>query len=113
MKKKVEKNIERLRYQSIYVVYEKSRQREFRVIDLHYLFLDEAEEAIYIVINAIKNAMVSITKKGYFKLEVIVGKGMHSKGMPVLFPNIKRWLENNEHRIIAAGEGKILADIKV
>lgn len=80
---------------------------------MHYLFLDEAEEALYIVINMIRESMVSISKKGYFKLEIIVGKGLHSKGSPVLSPNIKRWVENNGHRIIAAGEGKIIADIKV
>lgn len=97
----------------MYVVYEKSKQLDFRSVDLHYLFLDEAEEALYIVINAIKNSLVSTTKKGYFKIEVIVGKGIHSRGAPILFPNIKRWLENNGHRIISAAEGRIIADLKV
>ena len=112
LKRRTESDIETLKYQSIFIVYKKAKAKGFKTVDLHYLFLDEAFETLYIIINAIRNLVVEQTKSGHFKLEIITGKGRHSRGDAVLFPKIMDWLKTTEHSA-KGGEGRIYANIKI
>lgn len=99
---------------------EKLRKRNnYRDIDLHGLFLEEAIEIVVDQIKYIKSKLAmgivfdGATKdiKGmkHLKYEIITGKGKNSKNrVPVLLPSVKKFLEKRKYEFKSVDhEGKI------
>lgn len=102
------------------VFLEKLRRRnDYRDIDLHGLFLEEAMEIVVDQIKFIKNKLAlglvancaykDIKGYKYLKYEIITGKGRNSKNkLPVLLPSLKKFLEKRKYEFKAFEyEGKI------
>ncbi len=43
-----------------------------------------------------------------FKMEIVTGKGNHSKGEALLYPEIKKMLRKSNHQIIQAKKGSLI-----
>lgn len=99
---------------------EKIRKRNnFREVDLHGLFLEEAIEIVNDQIKYIKNKLamgvvadcVSKEIKGikHLRYDIITGKGRNSKNKtPVLLPSLKKFLEKRKYLFKAVDhEGRI------
>ena len=105
MKRNAEKKLNILKEESICIIYELSKRKGFTSIDLHGLFLDEAEEIVMIIIDTVKRILYRkgknrSGKKNNFKVEIITGKGRNSKGKPILFPKIKGYLESEGYKVV-------------
>ena len=109
LKKKAERTINQLSHKSKYIVFKKSKDLKFKSVDLHYLFLEEAEEILYIIFECLQYQM----GHGSFEIVIITGKGKHSRGLPVLFPKIKDLMRRENHKVVSAKNGRIVASIKV
>ena len=99
---------------------EKLRKRNnYRDIDLHGLFLEEALEIVVDQIKYIKNKLLmglvvdcvykDIKGVKHLKYEIITGKGKNSQNkLPVLLPSLKKFLEKRKYEIRSVDyEGKI------
>lgn len=100
------KNIEHLKEVSQYIVFRKSQETGFAKIDLHNLFLDEAIQVLYTVIDVIRQR-ISKRSESALMLEVITGKGRHSKNKAILYPEILKSLRENNFKVTPA-EGKLM-----
>jgi len=58
-KKDSEMKIATLKEESIYIVYENSRRTDFTKLDLHGLYLDEAEDVVMLVIEKVRQKIDS------------------------------------------------------
>lgn len=54
MKKETEMELDRFKEECVFISYEMSRRSNFARLDLHGLYLDEAEEVVFLVIEKIK-----------------------------------------------------------
>jgi DNA-nicking Smr family endonuclease len=113
LKKSAERKINNLKHLSMYIVYKRSKANNFKIVDLHYLYLDEAEEVLFIIFEEVRHNFIQTSKKGYFEIEIITGKGIHSKNGAVLFPKISASLRQQGHQIISSKEGKIRCNVKL
>jgi DNA-nicking Smr family endonuclease len=113
LKKKAEKTINELSHQSIYIVFKKAQEEKFQKVDLHFLFLEEAEEVLYMIFECLQYQLHHGNVGGFFDIIIVTGKGKHSKGMPVLFPKIKEMMIREKHKILSAKDGRIIISIKV
>lgn len=95
------------------------RKNNYKEIDLHGLFLEEALDIIADQIKYLKNKLAlgliadcaykDIKGVKYLKYEIITGKGKNSKNKcPILLPNIKKYLERRKYEFrVVEQEGKI------
>lgn len=95
------------------------KRKNYRVIDLHGLFLEEAIEILVDQIHFLRSKMTQgllfdcvtkeIQKNTYLKYDIITGKGNNSKNKtPVLLPSLKKFLEKKNYSFKAIDhEGKI------
>jgi DNA-nicking Smr family endonuclease len=106
----------------VYLLRQSRQNNELKMIDLHGLFLDEAKEVLVDQINFIKNCDISQWKfnkvekggKTYLKFTIITGKGIHSKGAPVLFPGISEWFKQKGYSFDAEkSEGKLILYVPI
>jgi len=99
---------------------EKLRKRSnFREIDLHGLFLEEAIEIVVDQIKYIKNKLAmglvsdcaskDIKGMKHLRYDIITGKGKNSKNkVPVLLPSLKKFLEKRKYEFKSVDhEGRI------
>lgn len=87
--------IEDLKKRSIFAVYELSRRTGHREVDLHYLMIDEAEQALYAIFEDIE----AQKGPGTHVIEIIVGRGNHSQKGPILLPYFRRHLKELGYEI--------------
>ena len=99
--------IEQLKMLSIFIVYELSRRKDFKIVDLHYLMIDEAEQVLFLIFDEIRNYKDS----SKFRITIVVGKGNHSANGPVLLPHFQRSLPKSGYKIINVEEGRIVCQI--
>jgi DNA-nicking Smr family endonuclease len=113
LRKNAELKIEELKHMCMYIVYKRAKLTNFASVDLHYLYLDEAEEVLFIILEEIRHSFTQTSRKGHFSIEIITGKGLHSKNGAVLFPKIQASLRQQGHHIVSAKEGKIVCKFKI
>ena len=113
LKKKAERTINKLSHESKYIIFKKSQEQKFQNVDLHFLFLEEAEEVLYMIFECLQYQLSHRNIGGFFDICIITGKGRHSKGDPVLFPKIKELMRREKHKIVSAKDGRIVASIRV
>lgn len=53
-RRKTEMDLDCLKEESVYIAYEICRRHDFKKLDLHGLYLEEAEEVVMLVINKVK-----------------------------------------------------------
>lgn len=109
LKKHLSKKIEYLKELEQYIVFKRSKDRDFEAIDLHYLFLDEAIQVLYTTIEVVRQR-IEKRGQGSAQLEVITGKGKHSKEKAVLFPEVLKSLKENGYKV-TTGEGTMLVQL--
>jgi DNA-nicking Smr family endonuclease len=85
--------------ESIAIVLDMCRRTNFEKVDLHGLYLEEAEEVVMMVMQEVRERVrrstnIKNSRGGGKNLEIVTGKGLHSKGKAVLFPKIKAYLES-------------------
>ena len=84
----------------------------FHKVDMHHLHLDEAEELLFILFNYLRSSP-SRTNKQSIQIEIITGKGLHSKNGAVLMPYLSQSLREQGHKVISAKDGKIVCNFKL
>jgi hypothetical protein len=113
LRKTAELKLNDLRQKSIEIVYLKSKQAGFEKVDLHGLYLDEAEEVVMIVLDKLAKMMLSGGGK-YRSIEIITGRGSHSKGDAVLFPKISQYLKSQGHGVVGSRcGGKVTCTVRL
>ena len=88
-----------------------SKETCFRKVDLHHLHLDEAEELLFVLFNYVRRSLMNVNKQT-FQMEIVTGKGLHSKNGAVLMPYLVQSLREQGHKVVSAKEGRILCNIK-
>lgn len=96
-----------LKKRSIFVVYELSRRRQFSLVDLHHLILDEADQVVYLIFEEIRKMKREALVNGTVKIGIIVGKGNHSRNGPILLPHFMNMLKRNGYKMFYDNAGKI------
>ena len=101
-----------LRKQSVFIVYQISKQNGFSRVDLHGLSLQESQETVITILDQIMRHLTSSNAKK-FNIEIITGKGLHSQGEAVLHPRIKEFLISQGYQAKSSSDnGKIDVIIK-
>ncbi len=113
LRKNAERKIEDLKHLCMYIVYKRAKLTNLTSVDLHYLYLDEAEEVLFMIFEEVRHTFTQTSKKGYSTIEIITGKGLHSKNGAVLFPRIQASLRQQGHHVVSAKEGKIVCNFKI
>ena len=62
-------NIEDLRYASLYIMFRLFKMSGMRRIDLHHLFLDEAQQVVELVIQKIRVKRIHIFEYAIYRLD--------------------------------------------
>ena len=91
----------------IFIVYEISRRKDFRIIDLHYLQLPEAEQVLFVVFDDIQTTQENDGGNSKHDIKVIVGRGNHSKHGPVLLPYFAKNLKKMGANSVVVKDGYI------
>lgn len=109
--------IDKHKEESIAIILDLCRRTDFEKVDLHGLYLEEAEEVVMMVLKEVRehirrsmNVKNSSGHKGKW-LEIVTGKGLHSKKGAVLQPKIKDYLLNQGYKI-KPENGRILVHVK-
>lgn len=112
MRKNAEKTIEYLKKKSVFIIFQNSREIGFRKVDLHHLHVDESEELLFVIFESIRNGYYCSNRQHVFQVEIITGKGKHSKNGAVLLPYLLQSLKEQGHKICSSAEGKILCNVR-
>lgn len=112
MRKNAELKLANLRQKSIALVYAKFRNSNYSKVDLHGLYLDEAEEVTMIILDKITKDMLrhglSCTD-----VDIVTGRGSHSSGDAVLFPKINEYLKSQGYQVKASNDrGRLTCTIR-
>ena len=105
LRKSSSKAIEYLKERAIYIAFKAAEETGFKKLDLHYLYLEDALTALQIVIDQIRHQFSHLDRNN-FLLEVVTGKGIHSRHYAVLYPEVQSHLRKQGYRVIPA-EGKM------
>lgn len=105
------KTIEYLRERAMYIAFRAALECKFKKVDLHYLYLEDAIKTLQIIIEYIKENSGSL-ERSIFSLEVVTGKGIHSKHCAVLYPEVQKYLKECGHRVVP-GEGKLAVGVRL
>ena len=102
--------------ESIAIVLDMCRRTNFEKVDLHGLYLEEAEEVVMMVMQEVRERVrrstnIKNSRGGGKNLEIVTGKGLHSKGKAVLFPKIKAYLESQGYKV-KADRGRLMVNVK-
>lgn len=96
----------------MFVVFQNSKEANFLKVDLHHLHLDESEEVLFLIFEFIRNSLPGTYRSGVFQIEIVTGKGIHSKNGAVLLPYLMSSLKQQGHFICSSTEGRIICNIK-
>lgn len=97
----------------MFIVYQNSKERNFSSVDLHFLYKDEAEELLFLLFESVKNSYLANKGKSSFEIEIITGKGKHSRNGAVLMPHLLPILEEQGNKILHRAEGRIVCSIRL
>ena len=112
MRKKAELKLANLRQKSIALAYLKFKNTNYQKVDLHGLYLDEAEEIVMIVLDKVTKNMLQYGLSTT-EFDIVTGRGSHSKGDAVLFPKINSYLKNQGYQVRASNDkGKLTCTIR-
>lgn len=81
----VDTKITILKKRSIYIVFKRAKECNFKHVDLHGLYLDEAQECVILVLDSVLKAMISQNTRKYISLTI----GSHWKSSPVEVSTVK------------------------
>ena len=96
----------------MFVIFQNAREENFKKVDLHHLHVDESEELLFLIFNHIRNSYMANNRHTVFQIEIITGKGRHSKNGAVLMPYLTQSLKEQGHKILSAKDGKIVCNIR-
>lgn len=114
LRKKAEMKLSDLRQTSMFIVYQKCKLTKFQKCDQHGLYLEEAEECIMILLDKITKLLMTTGGKSFWDIEIITGRGTHSKGDPVLFPKISAYLRSQRYDVKPSPDkGRILCTVRL
>lgn len=101
--------------ESIAIILDLCRRTDFEKVDLHGLYLEEAEEVVMMVLQEVRERVRRGGNRGSGyggkMLEIVTGKGLHSKGQAVLFPKIRAYLETLGYKV-KADRGRLIVNVK-
>ena len=110
--------IDTYKQESVAICLDLCRRTDFEKVDLHGLYLEEAEELVMMVLREVKerirrnlNSHNSGANGVGKQLEIVTGKGIHSQGKAVLLPKIKEYLEKMGHKV-GVDKGRLLIRVK-
>lgn len=95
----------------MFIIFQNAKENDFRTVDLHHLYKDEAEELLFLIIECIKNGHLA-NRKGAFELSIITGRGVHSKNGAVLMPHVVGFLKQQGYVLSLAKEGCVVCNVR-
>lgn len=99
-----EQEISRLKKKCIYIIYWLAELSNFERVDLHGLYLEEAEELMLTLFEYIEHRM-RVDGRSRHQINVITGRGLGSSNGPVLAPKIKKFLDSMKYSYKPAYDG--------
>lgn len=111
LQRNVLRTIERIKETCQYIIFREARENNFESVDLHHLQLDESMDVLRIIIDLLTKRLES-SGRSYCNLDIITGKGLHSKHRAVLYPEVQRLLREEGYKV-SGGDGKIRLTVQI
>ena len=74
--------------------------------------MDEAEEVVMIILDKLTKLMMA-SANNFRTIEIVTGRGSHSKGDAVLFPKISQYLKNQGYGVQASScRGRLTCTVR-